>query len=625
MSRARLPAAAALFLAAAGCSNALGPTAEQAYGRGMAALEAGRPRLARVELLNAIKADPDDPAIRLAQARTYLLLGDGVAAEAELRRALATGAAAADLHHLLAHALLLQGRAKEAADEAARAPAVHAGYAGRIRGRALMALGDRAAADAAFRAAVASAPGDPDLWTEIARFRRETGDAAGAVADADQALSLDPEHVEALTLRGELTRRQYGLAAALPWFDRALELDPDHLVARLERAATLADLGRARDSLADTRHALSLSPGHPTAHYLQALLAARAGNFDLARRLWERTKGAMDGQPAGLLLAAAIELETGSYVQAAGRLDRLVAIQPENGRARRLLALARWRLGDPAAAATALRPLAERPDADSWVLALMARTAEKQGRGDEAERYLARARSATGGAALLDSPHSQAEFAALRSDARARPGDAGLQVRLISALLARGLTGEALERARSVQKLHPGVPDSHVLVGDALGLGGDFPAAAREYRRAANLAFTEPVALRLIEALRRSGDTEGAADTLALFLEQNPQNVPAQLVAAHTLIQSGRWSEAIAVYERVRARIGDGDAALLNNLAWAHARAGDEETAIALAHKAWALDRGNPATAETLGRLLYRTGRDRVAGLALLRQAALRR
>jgi Tfp pilus assembly protein PilF len=52
--------------------------------RGEAALEQGQPRTARIEFLNAIKADPNDGKLRLAQARTYLLLGDGVAAEAEL-------------------------------------------------------------------------------------------------------------------------------------------------------------------------------------------------------------------------------------------------------------------------------------------------------------------------------------------------------------------------------------------------------------------------------------------------------------------------------------------------------------------------------------------------------------
>ena len=61
--------------------------------------------------------------LRLAQARTYLLLGDGAAAEAELKRATALGVAESETGHLLAHALLLQGQAERAAAEARKAGA----------------------------------------------------------------------------------------------------------------------------------------------------------------------------------------------------------------------------------------------------------------------------------------------------------------------------------------------------------------------------------------------------------------------------------------------------------------------------------------------------------------------
>ena len=43
--------------------------------------------------------------------------------------------------------------------------------------------------------------------------------------------------------------------------------------------------------------------------------------------------------------------------------------------------------------------------------------------------------------------------------------------------------------------------------------------------------------------------------------------------------------------------------------------------ALPLARRAWSLDRDNPATADTLGWLLFKSGR-RAEGLALLQQAA---
>jgi predicted Zn-dependent protease len=147
-----------------------------------------------------------------------------------------------------------------------------------------------------------------------------------------RAVKLKPNDIEAITLRGELTRSQYGLAAALPWFDRALELDEDNLSARLEKAATLGDMGRMKEMLAETRRVLEIAPNQPMAYYLQAMLAARARKFDLARSLYQKTGGALDTQPAGMLLASAIEFQTGAVEQAVTRLERLVALQPRTAR-----------------------------------------------------------------------------------------------------------------------------------------------------------------------------------------------------------------------------------------------------------------------------------------------------
>jgi tetratricopeptide (TPR) repeat protein len=611
-----------LLLAVAGCANAPGQSAQDSYHRGLEALRQGQPRTARIELLNAIAAAPNDGIIRIAAAETDLKLGDGVAAEAELRRARALGIGADVTRHLMAHAFLLQHRPDQAIAEAAQAPAAYAGYAGRISGLAAMDLGDIPQATAAFNAALWAAPKDSGIWTAIARFRRVTGELAGAIEAADKAVALDPTNAEALELRGELTRGQYGLAAALPWFDRALQIDPKYLPAMVERAATLGDLGRASDMLAAARAILAVDPKNPDAWLLQATLAARAGKYDLARSLYRRTDGALDDQPATLLLAAAVDLQTGNAEQGLQRLQRLLLLQPDNAKARRLLASGQWRLGDAAGIAATLRPLADRADSDLYVLILMGEALTKQGDRARASAYFARADQPRSGAAVLSGPVPDDQLAALRAAAAASPKDAGAQIQLIRALLSRGIGDDALGRARALEANNPGAPDAHILVGDALGFQGDWRAAAEAYRRAADIAFTEPTALRLVEALRNAGDGAGAARVLALFLRQNPDSVPVLTLAGNDWLAAGDWAQAIAAYERVRARIGNRDAVLLNNLAWAYAQSGDDDKALPLAARAWSLDRRNPATADTLGWLLYKSGRDRLRGLTLLEQAA---
>jgi tetratricopeptide (TPR) repeat protein len=608
-------------LLAASAAAAVAGAGDQAYRRGIAALDHNRPRIAQVELANALQAEPGHRQARLARARAFLLLGDGIAAEADIRALREAGVAQAETAHLLAHALLLMGQNDRAAAEAARAAPAHAAYAARIAGRAYRALGDNERAAAEFARAAAAGPGDSMVWTDIAQFRLATGEMAGAIEAVDRAVGLDPRNVEALTLRGEVSRGQHGLAAALPWFDRALAIDPDNVPALLERAGTLGDVGRMRDMLRDSRRALELSPGHPMAYYFQAMLAARAGDWELAGSIWELTAGRLDELPAGMLLASAIDYQSGRPEQAAQRLARLVERQPANRKARRLLAAARWRSGDVAGTVAALQPLADRADGDSYSLTLIGRALERQGNGAAAARYLARAaRPQQRMLTALDSGLvSDEQIAALRSAAGG--GDAGAEIALIGALLRRGLGAEALDRARRLQAAHPGAPDAHLLVGDSLGIAGDFAGAAVEYRRAAAIAFTEPVAMRLIEALRRSGQPDAATDMLNLFLEQNPRNVPALVLAAASHMQARDWDNAIDVYEDLRARLGDGDSTILNNLAWAYSEVGESDEAIPIARRAWELDRSNPATGDTLGWILFKSGA-RAEGLALLQQAA---
>jgi tetratricopeptide (TPR) repeat protein len=606
-----------LALCLAACSGQQGT----AYERGVAAFDNGDIRTARVELLNAIQADPNNGAARVMQARVALALGDGVAAESEIARARRAGVPADQTAHLLGHARLLQDDAQGALREAAQAGRDHFAYAHRIAGRAHMALGDTGNAEAAFRRALAAAPRDSRVWTDIGRFRRATGDLAGAIEAADRAAAAGPRNAEALTLRGELTRGQYGLAAAIPWFDRALEVDSGNVAALLERAATFADMGRMGEMLADARKVLQLTGGHPRAYYLQAVLAARARNFALARRLWNRTGGAYDDTPAGLLLLGAIDFETGNEEQAARRLAELVRRQPGNRRARRLLAAAQWRMNDPAAVVATLRPLAERPDADAYALSLIGRALARTGDADGAALYLARAASPQPAALVALDPLAEGAFAGVRRTAEASPDNGPAQVRLIAALLGRGQNDEALERARRLQAANPGVPDVHILVGDALGLRGDPAAAAAEYRRAANLAFSEAVAMRLIGALQRAGQGPQADAVLSLFVQQNPRSVPGLILLAARAMQEEDWPDAIAIYESLRRRLGDNDATILNNLAWAYSEEGDLARAVPLARRAWSLDRDNPATADTLGWLLFKAGR-RAEGLALLERAA---
>jgi len=582
--------------------------------RGVKALEAGRPRVARIEFMNAIKAAPNRPEPHLMQARTFLLLEDGVAAEAEVRRARSLGAAAGDTRHLLAEALLLQGDGERALAAVTDGPSHFPAAAEHAQGRALAALGRPAEAARAFGEALLLAPNDPRLWLNLARFRLQTGERAGAIAAADRALQIAPGSVRGIVLRGTLVRDQYGLKAALPWFDRALAIDPDDVSAMLERAATLGELGRYRTMLAATRKVLALRPGNGQARYLQAVLAARARNFDLARTLHQKTSASLAASPSSLLLGAIIDVHGGNDEQAIGRLETLYAAQPGNLAVRRLMGLAQLRKGDAASAIAALRPLDTRARTDSYALTLLAAAHARSGDKERARRALELAASPASGSGLLTPDLGRALQGAAYNGAAGARYD-----------LANGNAGGALAAARQIQAQSAGAPEAHLMAGDMLFLTGNMAGAASAFREAANLTFNQPIALRLVEALQQSGNGEAARATLALFLDQNPRSLPALLLLGNMRVAARDWDGAIVAYESVRSRTGDHDAALLNNLAWANFERGGKPQALAHAKRAYRIAPGNSATQDAYGWMMLNNGGERATAMSLLHRAWLAR
>ena len=129
MTSARRFLILAALLALAGAPAAAGPRQDARAGlaRALVALKKDDPRTARVELMNAIKADPSLAEARIVQARVLLMLGNGRGAQDELDRAAQLGAPLGPMRHLRAHAALLNGdpeaALREAAAPDARSPA----------------------------------------------------------------------------------------------------------------------------------------------------------------------------------------------------------------------------------------------------------------------------------------------------------------------------------------------------------------------------------------------------------------------------------------------------------------------------------------------------------------------
>lgn len=582
-------------------------------------LALGNATAARSHALTASRADPKSAIALVALARSYLALEQGASGEAAINRALAAGFSKPRARVLLAQAWLIEGDTARALAAARRADPRDITAAGRVAALALAASGDRAGGHAAMLEVVRKTNGrDADAWTGLGRIRLQMGDVAGAIAAADKALALSRGNVDALMLKGELVRGQYGLVAALPWFEAALRVDPWRHAALIQYAATLGDAGRYGAMLDATRRALQAVPGSADALYLQAVLAARAGNDDLARALLQRSGSALDGKAAPLLLAGMLDYGQGAWQQAISRWRAVLSAQPMNLVARRLLGAALFQSGDARGALEMLRPMALRGDADSYTLGLVGRAFELTGERDWAARFLDRAAIP---ATEAPTPFgTDAPLDALQAAADRAPDDPVPAVTYVRALIDAGRRSEALGRARDLAARYSGAPAAHLLVGDVLAGQGELAEASRAYRLAANLRFDEATMLRLVDTLDRLGRRAEAATVLALFLSQNPQNTTALRMTAHWQIASGAWDAAIDTLEGLRARLGNRDAALLAELGYAYAGGDALDIAQLYAAAAYRLAPLNPAATDAYGWVLYLAGDD-AAGIELMEKA----
>jgi tetratricopeptide (TPR) repeat protein len=274
-----------------------------AFGRPQEALQAVAPLVAA--------ADPHPAALSI-QAEALKRQGRVEEALTASRRAVAGGAALAELE--VAGTLRDLGRYEEAEAAARRAfaggdhPAIW-----QVLGRILQDLGRYDEADAAYREALTRAPLDPIAHQALADliFTR-TGDAERAATPLDSVLRQKPTPM-LLALKAKLLTRSG---------------QPAEAFALLEEAV---------------RHA----PGDPVLHAAAATAAVHANQAEAGLAHAERVYAFSPEAPRILALLAETCLAAGRPERAAEIGDKLVALKPEDQQFIALRAVAWRQLGDP--------------------------------------------------------------------------------------------------------------------------------------------------------------------------------------------------------------------------------------------------------------------------------------
>lgn len=560
-----------------------------------------------------------DPAQGYAErARAALGRGDGIAAQADLAKALDAGAARRDVAAAMGEALLIQGnnQAARAWLEAGQFAKGDAAYGWRMLGLLERRSGNLAAAGAAYDKALAAAPRDPQLWVDIGRLRYLGGEHLQAIAASEQALAAGPDNIRALEFKAELLRDAQGWAAALPFYARAADLAPKDLGLLGGYAATLGESGRLHDMLKVTRRMLAIDPKHPAAWQLQAALAARAGKIELARAMLNRIGAKVETSPSGQLLAAMLELEAGNTRLTIGLLEPLDRAQGANHRVQLLLARAYLAAGDHAALFARFDAAVRREDAPTYLLTVFARAHEERGDRLAAAVFLDRAAPSRvlPIAGIVPSSQQGNRFGAWSAE----PANSEVAVANARVLLSTGNVAGADDVAQRLLQVRPGSVDALGLAGDMSLVDARPDQAIERYLQSAKVRFPDHLLLRIDDAYARAGRAWQGQALTSGYLAAYPGSLLAARLAADYSANSGDWGHARALLESLQTRGLRRDARLFADLSLAQLRSGDGAAARLTAERGWHLAPQDPATALAWGVALADQGHDRARARQLL-------
>jgi tetratricopeptide (TPR) repeat protein len=432
-------------------------------------------------------------------------------------------------------------------------------------------------------------PDDPHLLEMLARIQLQLGDGVGARSSLARLAEVGARPQDYDLLLAEALLLAGDNAAALA---AGLALDSaDGL-----RVAALAHLALGDREAAAAAFARGAQQSGASARLLADYARFMLQSGDPARA-WELASQAREADPQGLdplLASAAIKQAMGEPSAALAFFEQARAAWPES---RAALLGQIGVLGDTgriAEAAPLIEEAARWLPGDADVTYLQARLAAEDGEWQQVREFLQ------------------------PIEARDNPAQQLLYAR---ALIELDLPEQALPRLAALARQQPGNAAVLRLLARAQLATGNAAAAVATIRPLANSAEATPVDLALFA--EAAGATGREAEVgRARSAVPSAERVARLLAEADGHLRNERWAAAIAAYEQLRTWTGDSNAMVLNNLAFAKSRVGQQDEALAMAVRALELEPNQPNIMDTAGWLMVQSGSRRTEGIALLERAA---
>ncbi len=520
------------------------PAAAQKYEADADSLVAkGDLKAAEIEFKNAVKAAPDNGALRLKLAKLEMQLNDIEGAQIELKMARDHGADEATVIQILGRTYIFQGKFDEllqdfpVKDDAAPAARVATLV---VRAEAQIQLKHIEDARSSLLAAERIDPKSTLPKLGLARIAFTLNQFDDALKKADELIQIAPS-ADAHMLRGEILLRKNDQTGALAEFDQAVKIEPKNLGGYIERAQLYLARNADDKAQADVKAGLAIAPRSIPLQYLQAMLLARAKDYAGSDAILTKYAAAFPGFPRGFYLQAVVKLQLRQYEQAQSAISAYLGTNPDDVGGQKVQAQIMLQKGDAASAADQLERVTAQAPEDSQALAMLG------------EAYQ-----------LLRKPQ-QAVDAFDRANKLA-PDNAAVLRGLAINHLSEGQGSQGTTELERALKLAP----DDVTSAEPLVL---VYVRQREYDKAQKLVDdmrqrrpADPVPANMVGMIELAqGHFDKAEAAYGATAKQFPDFIPAKLQLAYIYSFEGRRDEAEAVYRSILAK-NPVDLAALQNL-----------------------------------------------------------
>jgi putative PEP-CTERM system TPR-repeat lipoprotein len=537
----------------AGCS----PKPEELLARATASLEKNDVRSALIDLKALVQKDPQNAKARALLGEAYVLTGDVIAADIELKKAKDLGAPV-ELT-LVPSCRVLVGQSKYA--EAVEQCRPEAGSAAQkvdllnVQGSALLGLERGAEARPVFEQALQAEPDNLEALLGLATAAQQSTGLKDALAVLDAGTDKAKQENRFWLARANVNIGLGDFPAAIKDFNTAFDKStgaPDS-VERLMALGGLAEAqmraGDVKAADATTERLMKVAPNLPLAKQLRGQVAAAGGKTDEARTLLEEVVAGQPENTQARTLLAIVNMQQGNFDQAQMHLQNVVANEPGNARAQRLLAEVRARLGSPADSLASVQDALDATKNSPEMLAMAGRMSLASGDRAQALTYLAAAAQQTGANSdpqtLLEVANSYLAAGEVDRAMEVLQGipEDGLVGRqrdslMLLSLLRKGDRAKLMEEAKAVVARNPKDATVRNTVGGIYAATGQADLAREQFAEATRLAPKEAAGfVNLARIELAQGKTDAAEGNLRRALENDPKNLPAMLglaVAAST-------------------------------------------------------------------------------------------